>query len=222
MAIKNKNTLKSYFQTGDKPTQAQFEDLIDSLKHQNDNSNTTQTQSDWGQNDNTQVDFIKNKPNIPTTTKNIINKSMDLWSVGGTPNPMNNNWRGNNTTLNAFNVDLATNLTSGLLISSTTQFQRIFVNNTTLNYKLNSYLIYANLTPFSDWEFCFVKGNSALQVSSRVIYFVGDFNQVTQYPAVLIDILPDEALWMVIRYKGVVSVNPGSVFGTAHFNFLEQ
>ena len=31
MAVVDKATLKSYFETGDKPTQAQFEDLIDSL-----------------------------------------------------------------------------------------------------------------------------------------------------------------------------------------------
>jgi hypothetical protein len=31
MAIVNKNILKSYFETGDMPTQAQFENLIDSL-----------------------------------------------------------------------------------------------------------------------------------------------------------------------------------------------
>ena len=31
MAQQNKTTLKSYFETGDKPTQQQFADLIDSL-----------------------------------------------------------------------------------------------------------------------------------------------------------------------------------------------
>jgi hypothetical protein len=35
MALQDKTTLKSYFETGDKPTQAQFEDLIDSLAHVN-------------------------------------------------------------------------------------------------------------------------------------------------------------------------------------------
>lgn len=33
---KSKTVLKTYFQTGDKPTQDQFEDLIDSLVHQDD------------------------------------------------------------------------------------------------------------------------------------------------------------------------------------------
>ncbi len=33
---KSKSVLKTYFQTGDKPTQKQFEDLIDSLVHQDD------------------------------------------------------------------------------------------------------------------------------------------------------------------------------------------
>lgn len=33
---KSKEVLKSYFQAGDKPTQVQFEDLIDSLVHQDD------------------------------------------------------------------------------------------------------------------------------------------------------------------------------------------
>jgi len=147
---------------------------------------------------------------------------MDGWSVGGTPNPLNNNWRGTGTTLNAFNIDLLSTSTSTLLTTSAIGWQRIFANNTTSNYKLNSYLIFANYTPLSDWEFCFVKGNSALLPSSRVIYFIGDFNQFTQYPTGLIDILPDEVIWMVIRYKGVASVNPGSVFGIAHFQFLEQ
>ncbi|MCK8523074.1 tail fiber domain-containing protein [Aquimarina sp. D1M17] len=36
MAIKSKNTLKTYFETGDIPTEPQFEDLIDSLRHLND------------------------------------------------------------------------------------------------------------------------------------------------------------------------------------------
>ncbi len=154
--------------------------------------------------------------------KRMISKSMDVWSIGGSPNPLNNNWRGNNTTLNAFNVDLGSALTSNLLTTSAAQFQRMFANNTTSNYRLSSYLINANFTPYSDWEFCFVKGNSALQPSSRVIYFVGDFNQNTIFPTGLTDILPNEVLWMTIRYKGASSVNPSSVFGIAHFNFLEQ
>jgi hypothetical protein len=33
MAIQTKNTLKTYFETGDFPTQTQFADLIDSLLH---------------------------------------------------------------------------------------------------------------------------------------------------------------------------------------------
>lgn len=33
---KSKKVLKSYFESGDKPTQVQFEDLIDSLVHQDD------------------------------------------------------------------------------------------------------------------------------------------------------------------------------------------
>lgn len=181
-----------------------------------------QQNADWNESNPLSVKFIQNKPTIPPAHKNIINKSMDLWSVGGTPNPMNDNWRGNNTTLNAFNVDLLSTSTSTLLTTSAAQWQRIFANNTTSNYKLNSYLIFANLSPLSDWEFCFVKGNSVLQSSSRVIYFIGDFNQFTQYPTGLIDILPDEVIWMVIRYKGVASVNPSSVFGIANFIFLEQ
>lgn len=36
MAVVNKTTLKGYFETGDIPTQAQFEDLIDSLTHVDD------------------------------------------------------------------------------------------------------------------------------------------------------------------------------------------
>jgi hypothetical protein len=36
MAIRDKNTLKTFFETGDIPSQNQFADLIDSLKHQND------------------------------------------------------------------------------------------------------------------------------------------------------------------------------------------
>lgn len=37
MAIKTKDTLKTYFNTGDRPTEGQFADLIDSLKHVNEN-----------------------------------------------------------------------------------------------------------------------------------------------------------------------------------------
>lgn len=36
MAIVDKTTLKTYFEAGDKPTESQFEDLIDSLAHTND------------------------------------------------------------------------------------------------------------------------------------------------------------------------------------------
>lgn len=35
MAIREKNILKTWFETGDKPTQQQFWDLIDSLEHVN-------------------------------------------------------------------------------------------------------------------------------------------------------------------------------------------
>lgn len=31
MAVKSRNTLKTYFETGDKPTQNEFEDLIDTM-----------------------------------------------------------------------------------------------------------------------------------------------------------------------------------------------
>lgn len=37
MPLRNRAELKSYFETGDFPTQAQFEDLIDSLLHRTDN-----------------------------------------------------------------------------------------------------------------------------------------------------------------------------------------
>lgn len=36
MAVQDRNTLKTFFETGDIPSQNQFADLIDSLKHQND------------------------------------------------------------------------------------------------------------------------------------------------------------------------------------------
>lgn len=36
MAVVDKTTLKSYFETGDRPTESQFIDLIDSLMHTND------------------------------------------------------------------------------------------------------------------------------------------------------------------------------------------
>jgi len=42
MAVTSRSNLKAYFQTGDKPSQGQFEDLIDSLVHKNDASNTIQ------------------------------------------------------------------------------------------------------------------------------------------------------------------------------------
>lgn len=37
MAIKSLSILKSWFETGDKPTEAQFSDLLDSFRHKNDN-----------------------------------------------------------------------------------------------------------------------------------------------------------------------------------------
>lgn len=43
MAQKNRTTLKSYFETGDKPTESQFEDLIDSMANiTEDNATTSQ------------------------------------------------------------------------------------------------------------------------------------------------------------------------------------
>lgn len=36
MAVVDKTTLKSYFETGDRPTESQFINLIDSLMHVND------------------------------------------------------------------------------------------------------------------------------------------------------------------------------------------
>lgn len=46
MAQQNKTTLKSYFETGDKPTQAQFADLIDSLSGTLKNTKGIITQTD--------------------------------------------------------------------------------------------------------------------------------------------------------------------------------
>lgn len=36
MAVQDKPTLKTYFETGDKPSEANFEDLIDSFQHVDD------------------------------------------------------------------------------------------------------------------------------------------------------------------------------------------
>ncbi|CAM1372255.1 hypothetical protein TOREUM_40758 [Tenacibaculum litoreum] len=77
----NKETLKQFFETGDKPTQQQYYDLIDSYvdaKQPEGEANRrfvidetgevsvaselTVSQSDWNQTDSTQPDFIKNKP----------------------------------------------------------------------------------------------------------------------------------------------------------------
>ncbi|MGG8496193.1 hypothetical protein ACQY1Q_07230 [Tenacibaculum sp. TC6] len=79
----NKETLKQFFETGDKPTQQQYADLIDSYidsKQETGEANRrfvidetgevsvaselTILQSDWNQIDNTQPDFIKNKPDL--------------------------------------------------------------------------------------------------------------------------------------------------------------
>jgi hypothetical protein len=40
MAVQNRTTLKTYFETGDKPTEAQFIDLIDSLLSRGDDIST--------------------------------------------------------------------------------------------------------------------------------------------------------------------------------------
>ncbi|MGQ3677698.1 hypothetical protein [Tenacibaculum discolor] len=79
----NKETLKQFFETGDKPTQQQYSDLIDSYidaKQPEGEANRRFVidetgevsvaselivpQSDWNQTDITQLDFIKNKPEI--------------------------------------------------------------------------------------------------------------------------------------------------------------
>ncbi|WP_428743399.1 hypothetical protein [Tenacibaculum sp.] len=77
----NKETLKQFFETGDKPTQQQYYDLIDSYVDAKQPagepnrrfvidetgevsiaSELAISQSDWNQTDSTQPDFIKNKP----------------------------------------------------------------------------------------------------------------------------------------------------------------
>ncbi|SEE02178.1 hypothetical protein SAMN04487765_1131 [Tenacibaculum sp. MAR_2010_89] len=79
----NKETLKAYFETGDKPTQQQYSDLVDSyidakqptgepnrrfIIDENGEvsiaSKLNIEQPDWNQIDSTQSDFIKNKPSI--------------------------------------------------------------------------------------------------------------------------------------------------------------
>ena len=57
MAQKNRTTLKSYFETGDKPTESQFEDLIDSfVSHQDDS-------------------FVSSLPNATTSQKGIAEQA---------------------------------------------------------------------------------------------------------------------------------------------------
>ncbi|WP_442264916.1 hypothetical protein ACSIGC_11235 [Tenacibaculum sp. ZS6-P6] len=100
---KSKEELKKYFETGDKPTQAEYSDLIDSyidakqpvgesnrtfIINENGEVNLVGQQSDWAQTDASQPDYIKNKPEVEKTiiipTRNYVLKSNVAASVNGT------------------------------------------------------------------------------------------------------------------------------------------
>jgi hypothetical protein len=57
MAEQNRVTLKSYFETGDKPTQAQFADLVDSCLNRTDDS------------------FVQTLPDASTTQKGVVQQA---------------------------------------------------------------------------------------------------------------------------------------------------
>ncbi|CAL2079801.1 hypothetical protein [Tenacibaculum sp. 190524A05c] len=80
---KSKEVLKTYFETGDKPTEQQYGDLIDSYIDSKQDvgesnrrfvidengevsvaSGIEVTQADWNQTDSSKADFIKNKPGL--------------------------------------------------------------------------------------------------------------------------------------------------------------
>lgn len=78
MATQNRNTLKGYFNTGDKPTESEFSDLIDSSVHlTEDRSTTAEVQAGT---DNTKfvtpagakASVQKFAPNATTTVKGLI------------------------------------------------------------------------------------------------------------------------------------------------------
>ncbi|CAL2080591.1 hypothetical protein [Tenacibaculum sp. 190524A05c] len=87
---KSKTELKTYFQSGDKPTQQNYEDLIDSfIDAQQPTGDANRTfiinangevglgnqQSDWNQSDSSQPNFINNKPIVKVPTRNYVLKS---------------------------------------------------------------------------------------------------------------------------------------------------
>ncbi|SNR17722.1 hypothetical protein [Tenacibaculum jejuense] len=99
---KSKEELKSYFEKGDKPTQAQYADLIDSFIdekqplgeanrtfniNENGEINLVSQQSNWTQSDATQPDYIKNKPEleklIKVPTRNYVLKSHERKTTNG-------------------------------------------------------------------------------------------------------------------------------------------
>jgi hypothetical protein len=84
---KSKEELKTYFETGDKPTQQNYADLIDSFvdaEQSIGDSNRTfvinangevglgDLQSDWNQLDSAHSSYIKNKPVIKVPTRNYV------------------------------------------------------------------------------------------------------------------------------------------------------
>ncbi|CAA0203289.1 hypothetical protein V3A08_05865 [Tenacibaculum maritimum] len=94
----NKEIIKKYFETGDKPTQQQYHELIDSyidakqppgaahrkfaIDENGDVSVVAGTeipQADWKQTDSTSLDYIKNKPNI---SKPIVLETVATFNQG--------------------------------------------------------------------------------------------------------------------------------------------
>lgn len=78
MATQNRNILKDFFKTGDKPTQSNFEDLIDSFTHRTEDKSTTAEVEAGTENTKfvtpagAKAAVQKFAPNASTTVKGLI------------------------------------------------------------------------------------------------------------------------------------------------------
>jgi len=122
---REKTTLKSYFQTGDKPTQDQYEDLIDSLRHLNDTIPVSEITFEGYSEENTRPSDLLVKlgdyDDLGHGTKIILNDADEKITLKGTlvfPTPS-----GGNTILemSSHNESISLQLPSktGKLISDT-------------------------------------------------------------------------------------------------------
>ena len=103
MSIVSKTTLKSYFETGDKPTEGEYIDLIDSLAHTNDVPVTSSTlnQVELSASGETSLWLTYSGSSAPTMSKDAAGTFRLTVAAGVIP--VSFNWKANNTNLTAGN-----------------------------------------------------------------------------------------------------------------------